>query len=338
MVALDAHGVPVAWNAAAERMLAPDDDGTPLDVRLRRAVDGSPGLLAPGGITGPREVEVRAPGHEGGLVRVTEVPFELRPGEAGTLLLLRDLATLRQVETHLLEAGRFAVLAHLAGSLAHEIRNPLHSIGLNAGVVESYVGAPQTEAATRAMTESLRTIQDETRRLTGLLNNYLGMLRSSPATAPVDLRDICRRVIQLLSHAALQSRVDIHLDGDEAVPPVEGVPDRLQQAVLNLVLNAIQAMPQGGRVVIKTTTAAGIVRLTIEDTGPGLPPGMEEAVFDTRVTTKPGGSGLGLPLVRLIAEAHGGSVWYRSNPGTGASFTMVLPARVGRAEYGLALL
>lgn len=332
MVALDARGIPVAWNDAAARLLASNDDGTPVEARLRRTIESCPGLLAPAdGPAAPREVELQVEGRTDGPVRVTEVPFELRPGESGTLLLLRDLATLRQVEAHLLEAGRFAVLAHLAGSLAHEIRNPLHSIGLNAGVVEQYVGAPATEPATRAMTESLRTIQDETRRLTELLNNYLGMLRSSPEPAPVDLRELCRRVIQLLSYAALKSRVEVRLEGDETLPAVEGVPDRLQQAVLNLVLNAIQAMPQGGSVVLRTEAKSGVVRLTVEDTGPGLPAGMEEAVFDTRVTTKPGGSGLGLPLVRLIAEAHGGSVWYRSTPGKGATFTLVLPARVGKA-------
>jgi signal transduction histidine kinase len=239
---------------------------------------------------------------------------------------LRDLATLRKVEAHLLEAGRFAVLAHLAGSLAHEIRNPLHSIGLNAGVVEQYVGQPSTSGAVRAMSESLGTIQQETRRLTDLLNNYLGLLRSAPEPVPVDVREVCRRVIQLLSYAAMKARVEIKLEGEVDLPSVFGVPDRLQQAVLNLVLNAIQAMPHGGWVALQTSAADGLVRLSVTDTGPGLPQGLAEKLFDTRVTTKPGGSGLGLPLVRMIAEAHGGSVWYRSDPGKGATFTLVLPS------------
>lgn len=333
MVALDARGAPVAWNSAAERLLAPGGAETRLEARIREAVERVPGLLGPGGeprVTS-REIEIGAIDGERIPVRVTEVPFELRPGESGTLLLLRDLATLRKVETHLLEAGRFAVLAHLAGSLAHEIRNPLHSIGLNAGVVEQYVGSAPTEASRRAMHESLRTIQDETRRLTDLLNNYLGLLKSSPEPAAVDVREVCRRVLQLLSYAAMKSKVEILLEGDEDLPRVLGVPDRLQQAVLNLVLNAIQAMPHGGKVTLRTAVSSGVVRVTVTDTGPGLPAGMEEAVFDTRVTTKSGGSGLGLPLVRLIAEAHGGSVWYRSDPGRGASFTLVLPAERQRA-------
>src|SRR5205823_5691255 len=102
--------------------------------------------------------------------------------------------------------------------------NPLHSIGLNAGVVEQYVGQPATTHAVKAMSESLHTIQEETRRLTDLLNNYLGLLRSAPDPVPVDLAEVCRRVIQLLSYAAMKARVEIAVDAGGALPPVVGVP------------------------------------------------------------------------------------------------------------------
>lgn len=330
MIALDAARKPVAWNEAALRLLC--DEAAPVinaveepqDARLGAALAKHPELIAEAEGVDVVDLGFERAGEEIH-IRATRVPFERGPGETGTLILLRDLATLRKVESHLLEAGRFAVLAHLAGSLAHEIRNPLHSIGLNAGVVQQYVGAPQTEASTRAITESLRTIQEETRRLTDLLNNYLGLMRSTPDSGSVDVRDVCRRVIQLLSYAAMKSRVEIRFEGDAELPAVHGVPDRLQQAILNLVLNAIQAMPQGGVVVLRTTAADNLVRVTVSDTGPGLPREVAEDVFDSGVTTKPGGSGLGLPLVRMIAEAHGGSVWYRSEPGQGTAFTLVLP-------------
>jgi len=329
MIAIDERAVPVAWNAAALRILGLPAEGTDEAV-VRAALDRHPELSigwAAGAAHPSRSVELARDGGDPVPLQVTEVPFEPRPGTSGTLVLLRDLATLRKVEAHLLEAGRFAVLAHLAGSLAHEIRNPLHSIGLNAGVVEQYVGQPVTAPTVRAMSESLRTIQEETRRLTDLLNNYLGLLRSAPEPVPVDLREVCRRVIQLLSYAAMKARVEIRLEGDADLPTVFGVPDRLQQAVLNLVLNAIQAMPQGGKVALQTSADDGLVRVSVTDTGPGLPQGLAEKLFDTRVTTKPGGSGLGLPLVRMIAEAHSGSVWYRSDPGKGATFTLVLPTQ-----------
>jgi signal transduction histidine kinase len=329
MIAIDEREVTVAWNAAALRILGVPAEGVD-EAAVRAALDRHPELAigwAAGATLPSRTVDLARDGGESAPIQVTEVAFEPRPGANGTLVLLRDLATLRKVEAHLLEAGRFAVLAHLAGSLAHEIRNPLHSIGLNAGVVQQYISRPVTPAAVQEMSESLRTIQEETRRLTDLLNNYLGLLRSVPEPVPVDVREVCRRVIQLLSYAAMKAHVEIKSDGDSDLPPVFGVPDRLQQAVLNLVLNAIQAMPHGGKVALQTSAADGLVRVSVTDTGPGLPQGLAEKLFDTRVTTKPGGSGLGLPLVRMIAEAHGGSVWYRSDPGNGATFTIVLPSQ-----------
>jgi signal transduction histidine kinase len=128
-----------------------------------------------------------------------------------------------------------------------------------------------------------------------------------------------------VGYTASKSRIQIRLEGEDSLPPVRGIPDRLQQAILNLVLNAIQAMPDGGTLNLRTDTSQGVVRLTVSDTGPGLAQDLADQLFDTRVTTKPGGTGLGLPLVRMIVEAHGGSVWYRSAPEHGATFTLVLP-------------
>ena len=325
MVALGPTGEVVAWNDAAVRILGapPAEAGGGIAEALAR----NPGLVAHSGEREPREVEVERAGGGRIAAKVTRIPLELRPGEAGSLVLLRDLGTLKSIETHLLEAGRFAVLAHLAAGLAHEIRNPLHSIGLNATVVEEYVGAARTPERLVAMNESLATINAETQRLADLLNSYLGLVRPGRGTGPVDVGDLCRRVTSLLAYAARKSNVEIRIVVGSEVPLVHGAADRLQQAVLNLVLNAIQAMPGGGVVSIRAEGTGGQVRLTVSDTGPGVPGDLAAHLFDARVTTKPGGTGLGLPLVRMIAEAHGGSVSYGSAPGQGASFTLVLPVR-----------
>lgn len=328
IVVLDPSGDPVGWNPAAVRLLAGPGGAGGDAAAFRRDLRTQPELLDAVSAPAPstREIEIRRNDGERASVQVTVVPLAISPEREGRLVLLRDLAILHKVEAHILEAGRFAVLAHLAGGLAHEIRNPLHSIGVNAEVIEQYVSSPPDQARVKAMTESLDTIQQETRRLRDLLNNYLGLLRSAPVVGPVDLRDVSARVVQLLSYAALTSRVELRLEGDAEIPAVRGVPDRLQQAVLNLVLNAIQAMPDGGVVRIHTASSPGVVRLTVSDTGPGLPGDVAEGLFDPGVSTKPGGTGLGLPLVRMIAEAHGGSVWYRSKPGEGVAFTLILPA------------
>jgi signal transduction histidine kinase len=333
MVALDPTGQPVAWNPAALRMLIGepglvDDDRSEVDL-LAESLDRNSDLefaLAKEAFIGTtREVELCHADGRRAIARMTQHPVELGPGVTGTLLFFRDLGALRKVETHLLDAGRYASLAHLAAGLAHEIRNPLHAIQLNASVVEQYTNDPQMEDGSRAVSESLTVIQEEARRLTDLLNNYLGMLRPGDEAGPVDLGDLCQRVIQLVAYAARRSHVEIRLRSDDSEPVVYGVSDRLQQAILNLVLNAIHAMPDGGTITLQTSTYAETVRVTVSDTGPGLPQELADQLFDTRVTTKREGSGLGLPLVRLIAEAHGGGVWYRSRPGAGATFTLVFP-------------
>ena len=245
----------------------------------------------------------------------------------GTLALIRDLTMLRRVEAHLLEAGRFATLANLAGALAHEIRNPLNAIGLNAAALKANLGFAAEHGRAGAMKESVDTIEDETRRLTDLLNNYLGLLRSSPIEGAVRLDELCRRVIQLLRYTALKAHVELVLEGGQGLPVVHGMPDRLQQAILNLALNAVQATPRGGRVTLATREAGGQAVLTVADTGPGVPDELVASLFEAKVTTKPGGTGLGLPLVRIVVEAHGGIVRYSPAPGGGAVFTVELPVR-----------
>jgi two-component system sensor histidine kinase HydH len=240
-------------------------------------------------------------------------------------VLLRDLATEHTIEEQLLDAKRFSMLADLVGSLAHEIRQPLHSIGMNAGAVEGYVGRPLTHGAVKEIADALKSIQEETGRLTNLLNNYLSFLRPAPEPVLVDVREVCRRVIQLLSYTAMEAGVELKFDGDVDLPAVLGERDRLEQAVLNLMLNAIQAMPEGGSVALRTIAGDGWVRVSVTDTGPGIPQDLADQLFDPHVTTKPAGSGLGLPLVRKIVEAHGGSVRYRSSAGEGATFTLILP-------------
>ncbi len=336
MIALGSDGAPKTWNRAALRILTATDGGAKAGAvpenavaAVEAALERNPRLARLGDArqAAAREIELWLADGTRAPAKVHCLPFETGPGEFGRLILIRDLAALRRVEIHLLESSRYAVLAHLAAGLAHEIRNPLHSIGINAGVVEQYVDREWDDRTRAAMSESLGSIQDETRRLTDLLNNYLGMLRPDQVPAPVDVRELTRRVLQLLTYTSGRSGVRLRLEGDDDLPLVRGSADRLQQAILNLVLNAIQAMPDGGEVVLETRAAVGAVLVRISDTGPGVPERLRDQLFNLRVTTKPGGSGLGLPLVRLIAETHGGSIRYDERDGGGSTFTLSLPAR-----------
>ena len=336
MLAVDPQGAPLAWNPAAMRLLCggpaqagPDEERSEIErKRLVAALARNPDLqfgLDRVELGRAREVELVR--HDGWKqpARITQMPVELRPGEHGWLLLIRDVGTLRRVEAHLLEAGRFATLAHLAAGLAHEIRNPLHAISINAGVVEQYAQRGAEAFRGEAVEDSLSTIKSEAKRLTDLLNNYLGMVRPGEEVGPADLRDVARRVLQLVRYSAQRANVAIEMDAPPRFPTIQADSKRLQQAVLNLVLNAIQAMPDGGRISLAFEADDKVAKLLVSDTGPGLPQDVADQLFDARLTTKVQGTGLGLPLVRLIVEGHGGSVSYRPSPEGGAQFQILLP-------------
>jgi signal transduction histidine kinase len=146
-------------------------------------------------------------------------------------------------------------------------------------------------------------------------------------TEMVDLRELCRRVVALVTFTAGQQKVRLNMTGEDNVPLVQGSADRLQQAILNLVLNSLQALPEGGEVTVETISRGASVDVRVSDDGPGVPSEIRGQLFTIRMTTKPGGTGLGLPLVRLIAENHGGTIRYDDRPGGGATFTLSLPIR-----------
>jgi signal transduction histidine kinase len=177
--------------------------------------------------------------------------------------------------------------------------------------------------------ESLATIKEEAGRLADLLNSYLGLVRPESSVGLVDLRELCGRVRQLIAFSARRSRVEIRQAGDAEGPVVRGVGDRLQQAIVNLTLNALQAMPDGGVLTLETGREPGWAHVRVSDTGPGVPVELRGRLFESTWTTKPGGRGLGLPLVRMIAEAHGGHVRYGEAGGGGAMFTLLLPLARG---------
>lgn len=339
MVAVGPAGEALAWNEAALRLFCGDlesvahEDPTAQEALEREAIEEAlrrNGALQAdwqlAGLGSTTELEAVIAGGDRRPSRVTRVPVEWRPGLRGQLLLIRDLGTLRQVESHLAEAGRFAALTHIAAGLAHEIRNPLHAIHLNAGAVEQYAASGRIDEHVEDVGDSVAVIREEAKRLTDLLNNYLGLVRADGDAGPFDVREIVRRVIQLVGYGATQANVTLRVTGETLLPLVNGEGKRMQQAVLNLVLNAIQATEAGGEVVIRLASGDGLVRLVVQDDGPGVPDEVADKLFSSRVTTKTGGSGLGLPLVQLVVESHGGQVRYYPAPEGGACFEVTLPA------------
>lgn len=228
---------------------------------------------------------------------------------------------------------RLAQLGTLLAGFAHEVRNPLSTIGLNLQLVLEDFREPETTRDKRTQ-KRLSTVEAEVRRLQKILEEFLSFARApEPKLVPVPLNDRLQALVDFhepeLREAGLQLR--FYPGKDVGAVPVDW--DHLQGAVTNLVRNAKEATPAGGQVLVSTARDGEFVLLRVTDTGAGIAPELQPRVFDPHFSTKKTGTGLGLPTVRRVAEEHGGALLLESEVGKGTQFTVRLPAgRVADAE------
>lgn len=217
-------------------------------------------------------------------------------------------------------AERLFAVGQLAAGLAHELRNPLWSIAGAAGILERNACL---EAKHR---ECLDIIQKESQRLNRLLTEFLDFARPRPPKyQSIDIDALLDSVIQLAMHAVGHSAVQLRKLTAPELPPVEGDPEMVKQMLLNLAINAIQAMPGGGEVVVSAGVQDGKMILRVQDQGCGIAPEIRDKIFNPFFTTKDGGTGLGLAVAHQIVEQHGGILRAEANSGGGMTFSALLP-------------
>ncbi|AKU91277.1 GAF domain-containing sensor histidine kinase [Vulgatibacter incomptus] len=230
------------------------------------------------------------------------------------------------------ERDRLAALGEMAAGLAHEIRNPLGAIKGAAQFLDpDRLGGEEGEF--------LQVIVEEVDRLNGVVTQFLDYARPlKVAVCPIDVNDAVERTLMLL-RTSVPPHVEIASELDSAMPKAASDAEQLKQVLFNLVQNAVQAMPEGGRVTVSTSAppdetsgfhltsrAAEYVELRIRDTGPGIPEAEREHVFVPFFTTKEKGTGLGLAISQRIIRSHGGTITLQSRPGEGTEFLIRLPA------------
>ncbi len=243
------------------------------------------------------------------------------PGDAaaGVVVVFQDLTVLRRMEEQMRRNERLAAVGVLAAGLAHEIRNPLSSMSGSIELLKADLPAGAEQA--RLMAIVLR----ETERLDRLIDDFLRFARPAPLrVGEVMLDRLVREAAELFQHdpAATGCEVAIDVPGGATGFGDEG---QLRRALLNLLLNAAQAMEGQGRIGVSLVCGDGRARLSVSDDGPGIPEEDLDRIFDPFYTTREKGTGLGLALVYRTVEAHGGHVEVRSEPGAGSTFTMDLP-------------
>jgi two-component system, NtrC family, sensor histidine kinase HydH len=220
---------------------------------------------------------------------------------------------------------QYTEIARLAGGLAHEIKNPLSTIRLNMELLAEDFSEGQTPRERRALAK-VKVVQQECQRLQDLLDDFLKFAKVRRLKLePSNLNQQVRQVLQFFQPKAKGGGIEIvdFLAAD--LPTVLLDREAFHGALLNLVLNAEQAMPQGGQLVVRTSATADGVALDLIDTGCGMDEDTRAQVFEAFYSTKRGGTGLGLPTARKIVEAHGGTIEVQSELGRGTQFRIKLP-------------
>ncbi len=221
--------------------------------------------------------------------------------------------------------AQYAEIARLAGGLAHEIKNPLSTMSLNLDLlVEDFHGAETPRD--RRVLQKLQRVRKETERLNDIVEDFLRFAKVQDLKAvPTDLNAVVDDLRDFFEPQALGQGIVIRTQYDPDLPPVALDVDLFKQALWNLIRNAHHAMPDGGDLILQTRLEGDSAILEVTDTGVGMTEDVASKVFDAFYSTKPGGSGLGLPTTRKIVEAHGGEITVQSEPGQGTRFTVRLP-------------
>jgi len=288
------------------------------------ACDVDPGLgrwvssLGKGGELEPVEFEVETPHGRRGF---TWVPsrFETEGGQ-GLIVQFRDVTEEREVSRALERVDRLASLGRMAAGVAHEIRNPLTGVALLLDDLHDRLPIGEDRAlAARAL--------QEIERLEGIVEELLAYARvDRMERRACRIDEVLEQSLFLLKKQARNQGVRVSSEVESALPPVHGDPEKLKQALLNLCLNALQAMPGGGGLHISARSAEGEVVVLVRDTGPGVPPEEAERIFEPFYTLRPGGTGLGLSIAHTIVSDHGGRLEIEAGTAKGAVFVMHLPA------------
>jgi len=329
VVFLNAERRVLFFNRAAESVV-----GRPLEQAVGMPLAD---LLDPGHPLWPLVEQAIAAG--GGARSATlELPQDGRPKELlvsifpmqdahevmGTAILLKDLESVKTVQSLVSYSAKLAALGRLTSGVAHEVKNPLNAMMIHLDLLKEKLDAPTPEVE-----QSLEVIGSEIRRLDRVVQGFLRFMRPQEMVfKTVDLNALLQSLGALLEVEWQAQGIRLAFDLDAGLPPVGADEELLRQAFLNILQNAGQAMPGGGTVTLRTARdGRDHARAEIADTGAGIAPEDLDKVFKLYYTTKPDGSGIGLSVVFRIVQLHDGSIDVQSEPGRGTTVTVRLPLR-----------
>jgi PAS domain S-box-containing protein len=339
MLMVDADGAIAFVNAQGERLFGYARDeliGRPIELLVpERFRSGHPAFRR-GFAADPQTRPMGAGRDLYGLRKDgSEVPIEigLTPirTETGTVVLssivdITERKRAEQARQELAHIARVATMGELTASLAHELQQPLAAIRANAGAGRRLLGEPDLDQVRDILAE----IDGDAGRAGEIINRLRRLLRKAEVErARLDVNDLAADVIRLMQGDAMLRNVAIDVELAPGLPDVEGDRVQLQQVILNLGMNSLDAMrdvePDARRLKVRTSGEDGAVVVAIVDSGCGVPEETIDRIFEPFFTTKSTGMGMGLSIARTIVEGHGGRLWAENNPGGGAAFFITLP-------------
>jgi PAS domain S-box-containing protein len=271
---------------------------------------------------------------EAGAARPVVVDLEILSGfpakdAQGYMLTIRDAEAKLNISKQLDVSQRLSALNRLTGGVAHEIKNPLNSIGLHLAVLEQRIAGQDPVAS-----EELRVLREETRRLDRVVKTFLDFTKPIELRLePLDLFELVNGLVQFLSNEAQTRSVDLKVSSESYPLMIRGDQDLLKQAFLNLLRNGMEAMPKGGIMEVQLSRENGSVAAVVADSGVGIAEENRSKIFQLYFTTKTQGSGIGLAVSYRVVQLHNGSIDFQSQPGVGTQFKLLFPALAeGRRE------
>jgi len=319
VIAIDPQGRVITFNEAAARILEVEHDTARFKQLAEIGLSGLP-LDALGESGADLLLTTRTGRQVPALVTVT--PFIRRwDVEQSHLVVLRDLTTLRELEQQKVQAERFSSMGAMAASLAHGIKNPLVPIKTFAQLL------PVAYDDAEFRKDFSQTVLNEVERINALVGQMLDLVRKpSSQQRCVHLGEVIESLLVLIRPQCERQEIALHTEIPDTLPATFGQEGQLYQSLLNVLTNAVQAMPNGGTLHITLTGDSQQIVCRIADTGPGVPPEKLPHIFEPLFTTKADGHGLGLSLTYRFVRANGGEIRADSPPGTGLIVTIVLPA------------
>lgn len=254
--------------------------------------------------------------HEGSVMKESQL----------TTLIFNDITEVTEANEQHVETQKVKAITQLAAGVAHELGNPLNSLGIHLQLLERNLGKCEEKDQLRKAREHLSVARQEIKRLDSIVKNFLTAVRPvPPEMRPLDIRELLQESIGFMRSEIENRAIWVELDVPAGIPLLLGDQDQLRQASYNIIKNAVQAMPDGGRLDISVDVDDVYVNIRFMDTGHGFDQEQLSRLMEAYYTTKSNGTGLGLIIIDRIVRAHGGELTIEGSPGHGAAFTISLP-------------